>query len=632
MKLKNLIIFSFIFLFLPNLTAQEKSRFSKSKTQEETYLEEARRLREKNPEKAIKFLEKAIRSSKETRNYSVDAEAYFLLGNIYEDIGQKDLALQRYIRASRLFELTETKQIRAENYYRMGLLQLSDNQSSSARESFTLCRNFATENDLKNLCSEGLASVSFKEENYDEGFTILEEVEEEEMNLDSLTRSRVEAQKSNAYIQQNDYSNARSAYDKSVSSIPQVASKKKAKSKDLDYIEQTKEKLIQMQSENEAEQIEIRELNAQKLAELDVPNSNYIAENLKLADIYVRKNELEKAAEFVKKSEAVIDENTEAAKVAEVFKKSSEIKNKIGNFADAAKDYNRYIAVNDIALKEKEADLVRQIEIVKNQQSIDLLEKDFVLEEKEKLLLESQLRTQKIIISLLSLLLVGAAVFFYFLWRNVKARRLANQMLLLKSLRTQMNPHFIFNALNSVNNFIARNDEKAANKFLSEFSRLMRKVLDYSQQDFISLSEEVELNELYLKLEHFRFRDKFDFEFTKDIQSDGQEIDVPPMLIQPFIENAVWHGLRYKKEKGKLDVSILQKSDNLVVLIKDNGIGRAKSKALKTQNQRNYKSTGLANVERRIDLINEIYEKNYSVEIRDLEVGTEVEIQIPAGS
>ncbi len=628
MKIKSLIILSLLCLSLPNLTAQEKSRYSKN-TQEETYLEEARRLREKNPEKAIKFLEKAIRSSKETSNYAVDAEAYYLLGNIYEDIGQNDLALQRYIRASRLFELTEIKQIRAENYYRMGVLQLADNQSDDARVSFRFCKDFASENDLNNLCSEGLARVSFKEENYEEGFSILEEVEEEESMPDSLTISRVEAQKADAYIQQNDYSNARVFYDNSINSIPQVASKKKAKIEDYEYIEQTKERLIQMQPENEAEQIEIRQLNANALAELEIPSSNYISENLKLADIYVRKNELVKAAEYVRKSELKIDKDTEAAKKAEVFKKSSEIKNKLGNFAEAARDYDQYIAVNDIALKEKEADLIQQIEIVKNQQSIDLLEKDFVLEEKEKMLLESQLSTQKIIIGLLSLLLVGAGIFFYFLWQNVKSRRRANQMLLLKSLRTQMNPHFIFNALNSVNNFIAKNDEKAANKFLSEFSRLMRKVLDYSQQDFISLSEEVELNELYLKLEHFRFRDKFDFEFTKDIQLDGQDIDVPPMLIQPFIENAVWHGLRYKKEKGKLAVNVSQVADNLIVIVKDNGIGRTKSKELKTQNQRNYKSTGLANVERRIDLINEIYGKNYAVEIRDLEVGTEVEIRIP---
>jgi len=628
--LKYYLIILLSFLIVPDAKAQIKTSRSKVK-QEETYLTEARRLREKSPEKAVKFLEKALRSSKATSNYEVEAEAYFLLGNIYEDIGQNDLALQRYIRAERLFELTELKDLRAQNYHRLGVLQLADSQIGKARTNFTLCFEFSTQIDLKNLCSEGLANTNFQEGNYEEGFGILEEVQQNDA-LDSLTQSRVEAQKANAYIQQNDYPNARQSYNNSISNIPQrkVGKKKKnKKSKDLEYIEETKERLIEMQPENEAEQIEIRQLNATKLAELEIPqNSNYINENLKLADIYVRQNDLEKAAEFVKKSEAVITPDTDAAKVADVFKKSSEIKNKTGNFAEATKDYERFIAANDIALKEKEADLAKQLEIVKNQQNIDLLEKDFVLEEKEKLLLTSQLRTQKIIIGLLSLLLVGSGIFFYFLWRNVKARRRANQQLLLKSLRTQMNPHFIFNALNSVNNFIAKNLEKAANKFLSEFSRLMRKVLDYSQQDFIALTEEIELNELYLKLEHFRFRDKFDYEFNKSADLAGHDIEIPPMLIQPFIENAVWHGLRYKKEKGKLSVNVVQTSDKLLITIKDDGIGRAKSKELKTQNQRNYKSTGLVNVQRRIELINDIYGKNYAVEIRDLKEGTEVEIRI----
>ena len=163
----------------------------------------------------------------------------------------------------------------------------------------------------------------------------------------------------------------------------------------------------------------------------------------------------------------------------------------------------------------------------------------------------------------------------------MKAKRTANQLLLIKSLRTQMNPHFIFNALNSVNNFIAKNDEKAANKFLSEFSQLMRKVLDYSQKDFISFEEELELNQLYLKLEHFRFRDKFDYQFENNIEQAVYDLEVPPMLIQPFIENAVWHGLRYKEVHGKLNVAIDQVKNNIVVSIKDDGIGRKKIKKLK---------------------------------------------------
>ena len=110
----------------------------------------------------------------------------------------------------------------------------------------------------------------------------------------------------------------------------------------------------------------------------------------------------------------------------------------------------------------------------------------------------------------------------------------------------------------------------------------MRKVLDYSQKDFISFEEEMELNELYLKLEHFRFRDKFDFAFENNISEYGYNIEVPPMLIQPFIENAVWHGLRYKEGKGRLNVKIHEDANVLIVTIQDNGIGRKKSRALKT--------------------------------------------------
>ena len=186
-----------------------------------------------------------------------------------------------------------------------------------------------------------------------------------------------------------------------------------------------------------------------------------------------------------------------------------------------------------------------------------------------------------------------------------------------------MNPHFIFNALNSVNNFIAKNDEKAANKFLADFSRLMRKVLDHSQKDFISFDEEIELNELYLRLEHFRFRDKFDYSFKNDLAEKGLDLEVPPMLIQPFIENAVWHGLRYKEGKGQLDVRISAENGIHTVTIQDNGIGRSKSQALKTVNQKIYKSTGLENIERRVALINQLYQKNYAIEVTDLDPGAE---------
>ena len=196
-----------------------------------------------------------------------------------------------------------------------------------------------------------------------------------------------------------------------------------------------------------------------------------------------------------------------------------------------------------------------------------------------------------------------------------------------------MNPHFIFNALNSVNSYIAKSDEKSANKYLSDFSKLMRLVMENSKYDFVSLDTEVNTLELYLSLEHFRFKEKFDYTFNigADIATDTFEI--PPMFIQPYIENAIWHGLRYKEAKGFLNVIFEKDNQNLKVTVEDNGIGRKESKKLKTKFQKENVSTGLKNIENRVDIINKIYKTKISIDIKDFDIekqsGTIVTMIIP---
>jgi LytS/YehU family sensor histidine kinase len=182
-----------------------------------------------------------------------------------------------------------------------------------------------------------------------------------------------------------------------------------------------------------------------------------------------------------------------------------------------------------------------------------------------------------------------------------------------------MNPHFIFNALNSVNSFIAQNDERTANRYLTDFSTLMRSVLNNSEEDFISLEKEIELLELYLKLEHSRFRDKFDYELIVDKNIDQGQFQIPPMLLQPYVENAVWHGLRYKQEKGFLKVTLVKVDEETIrIEISDDGIGREKSKALKTDYQKKQKSKGMQNIKQRIKILNEMYKDKVDVFIEDL--------------
>ena len=196
-----------------------------------------------------------------------------------------------------------------------------------------------------------------------------------------------------------------------------------------------------------------------------------------------------------------------------------------------------------------------------------------------------------------------------------------------------MNPHFIFNALNSVNNYIARKDERSANRYLSDFAFLMRSVMENSKHDFIPLTDEVKIIELYIKLEHERFQEKFDYVFHVDEDINTESFLIPPMLIQPYIENAVWHGLRYKEEKGTLRVELKQQNKFLKITISDDGIGRKMSMELKTKNQQQNHSTGLKNIENRLKIINEVHHLKIKVEVTDLipetQSGTLVKIWVP---
>jgi LytS/YehU family sensor histidine kinase len=186
-------------------------------------------------------------------------------------------------------------------------------------------------------------------------------------------------------------------------------------------------------------------------------------------------------------------------------------------------------------------------------------------------------------------------------------------------MRSQMNPHFIFNALNSVNSFIAVNDERNANRYLTEFSALMRSVLENSDEDFIPLTKEIELLELYVKLEHNRFKEKFDYTISVDKNISLDQFSIPPMLLQPYIENAIWHGLRYRKEKGNLEISIKKRDEETVlVIIKDNGIGRKKSQELKTKNQLKQKSKGMSTIKNRVAILNDMYKERISVNVADV--------------
>ena len=203
------------------------------------------------------------------------------------------------------------------------------------------------------------------------------------------------------------------------------------------------------------------------------------------------------------------------------------------------------------------------------------------------------------------------------------------------NLRQQMNPHFIFNTLNSIQYYMYQHDKLATNNYLTKFSSLMRKVLENSQHTSVPLRDELDALILYLELEKIRFKDKFDYQINIDEEIDTILYKVPTMLIQPYVENSICHGLMPNEEKGLVKIELKLKKDYISCIIEDNGIGRDASRERKMKNEKNHNSLGTQITNSRLDLVNTLYGTSLKTIYTDLKnengepVGTRVEIHIP---
>jgi len=243
-------------------------------------------------------------------------------------------------------------------------------------------------------------------------------------------------------------------------------------------------------------------------------------------------------------------------------------------------------------------------------------------------------------ISVILIVILIVAGFFYWLYQNrsyqlnlkydLENEKLQQQKkeaefekriadLSLSALRSQINPHFIFNCLNSIKLYASQNDINAASDYLTKFSRLIRMVLENSKNERVTFSSELEVLRLYIEMEAMRFKEKLKYNITVEKNVEADYIEVPPLLLQPYVENAIWHGLMHKEHGGNIDIRAVTKDDSLLIItVKDDGIGRAKAAELKSKTATNHKSFGMKITSERMELINLKYKTVNSVTIDDL--------------
>lgn len=611
------------------------SRREKSSDVFRNYIDSAKTYLKKDAKRSIEYVTAALESVPGKRATNLqNSIAFETLGDINLFWEQQDLAIDNYKRSLSAKSTIDLRIKLAGAFtknknYQESIIEYS-NLLTKRLSSYQKVMVFEGLGDTYKLINDPVKSVS----NYQKGLDIANrhKISPKIIDLNSKIGE--------VYARSGAVDEAESYYGNSLD-LSKKESKKRAvqeKNKVADFYNQNRDfdKEIQLREEtlSEIESLSDDEVEEDINSPLTLQRQNY-----KIANAFVGQEKYNEAIPYLEKSIIEADKKEDLLVQKDATRKLSELYRDLGKFDKAAESYERYANVVDELYLKKDQELSQAArfskEIILKQNRIASLENDRKLNEsrynlavENQDLIQKNNSVQKWIIGsliLIALLLLFAA---YTQFKSVKQQKYANNQLALKSLRTQMNPHFIFNALNSVNSFIASNDERAANKYLSDFSQLMRSVLENSEEDFISLDKEIELLELYVKLEHFRFKDKFDYTVNVSENLNVNEFMIPPMLLQPYVENAVWHGLRYKEEKGSLDINFKQlDSETVEITITDDGIGRKKSKDFKTENQKKQQSKGMGNIQKRISILNEMYQDKVDVSVEnvfDNEEGTKV--------
>lgn len=379
-------------------------------------------------------------------------------------------------------------------------------------------------------------------------------------------------------------------------------------------------------------------IEALKISE-SIPDLEHIALiNIRLGILFNSLNDYKKAKPYLQKGLKTSLANGKSKTILEAYKAYIDYYRGI---KDAEKIYeygNLFISLNDSLFNETSLSKISELE---TKYKTAEKEKEIVVLKSEQQVQEMEIQQQKnfkygLVVLMIILLLTSLLLFNRYKLKKEKEKseiEKAKIKIEQRLLHSQMNPHFIFNSLNSINSFIGENNTKEAQAYLIKFAKLMRLILENSRKVMVALEDEVHALKLNMELERLRFDDLFDFKIEIDPKIDPEYIYLPPMLIQPFIENAIMHGIKGKEGKGLVTLNIKAESDFLICIVEDNGVGREKT--FKIGNKADHVSLGTQVTLERLEILRQEVTPKAGMEIIDLKdkngigTGTRVVLQIP---
>jgi len=552
-----------------------------------------------------------LKKAVETKNESAEAESYYNIGETFFNDRNFSKSEEYFIKSKNIYEKLNDKQNLEKVIRKLAQSQENQNKLKSAQSNYQKASKIGYSKSKRSLNANDASRLSSPvPENKAEAIQSNIQISEKENNKQDLAASysqMADVNIENKNIPQAE-ENLNTAYKISKEQAPQQALA-------------INQKLTNFYVDN-------KDFDKAIKAKKSVLKENFVKENSQkkveqiqeLAEIYIKKNDPKEAIVLLKNAYDIALQKGHTLEAQKSVKKLDSLYNISENTDASVKLYRDFLGkLPDLVSKDKS--LVDNKILEDTEQKISQLLQEKKL--KDELIRKKNIFNYSLIGVLV--LLTGLIIFIF---RTLKKVQIKNKKIALQSLRREMNPHFIFNSLNSVNHFIATNNELEANQYLTKFSKLMRGVMENSSEDFIPFQQELDLLLNYLALEKTRFADKFDYEIEVDESLNTQNLKVPGMLIQPFLENAVWHGLRYRTDKGFLSLKFTKNNDFLKITIKDNGIGIEESKKQKTEHQKTREGRGMKNTLERIKLLNDLYKKNIVCTVKDSENGVFIEVSM----
>lgn len=550
-----------------------------------------------------------LKKALDTKDESAEADSYYNIGETYFNNGNFPKSEEYFIKSKGIYEKLNDKKNLEKVTRKLAQSQENQNKLKSAVSNYEKASNIGyskskrvlNANDASRLSSPVVES---KAEAIQNNIDISrKENENSDLAASYSQMAEVNIEQKNIPKAEENFTNA---YKISKDNAPQQALAINQKLTDF-YVENKDfDKAIKAKKEVLKEDF-VKDNSQKKVEQIQ-----------ELADIYIKKNDPKEAIVLLKNAYDIALNKGHTLEAQKSVKRLDSLYT-ISQNTDASVQLYRDFLGKLPDLVSKDRSLVDNKILEDTEQRISQLEQEKKL--KDELIRKKNIFNYSLIGALI--ILIGLMIFIF---RTLKKVQIKNKKIALQSLRREMNPHFIFNSLNSVNHFIATNNELEANQYLTKFSKLMRGVMENSTEDFIPFQQELDLLQNYLALEKTRFADKFDYEIEVDESLNTQSLKVPGMLIQPFLENAIWHGLRYRTEKGFLSLKFEKNNDSLNIFIEDNGIGIEESKKQKTEHQKTRKGRGMKNTLERIALLNDLYKKDISCSVKDSENGVFVKI------